>query len=95
MLKIFSKITFLLFLFLSNSFGDVVNSVDVLGNKRLSKESIMMFGKININKDYTNEDLNLILKDLYSTDFFKQIDLSIKNKKLLIKVLENPIIEDI
>ena len=95
MLRIFLKITLLLFLFLSNSFGDVVNSVDVLGNKRLSKESIMMFGKININKDYTNEDLNLILKDLYSTDFFKQIDLSIKDKKLLIKVLENPIIEDI
>ena len=49
MLRIFLKITLLLFLFLSNSFGDVVNSVDVLGNKRLSKESIMMFGKININ----------------------------------------------
>ena len=39
--------------------------------------------------------MNLILKNLYETNFFKQVNLNIENSILKIKVLENPIIEDI
>ena len=75
--------------------AEKINSVIVDGNKRLSKESIIVFGNIIINNDYNDQNLNIILKDLYSTNFFKDITLSIKNSVLYIKVVENPIIEDL
>ena len=40
-------------------------------------------------------ELNLILKRLFETDFFKNINLSFNNNLLLINVEENPIIENI
>ncbi|MBD1157206.1 outer membrane protein assembly factor BamA [Pelagibacterales bacterium SAG-MED20] len=95
MLKVIVKIFFLILLFTASSYSAIINSIDITGNKRLSRESILMFGKIDINKNYSNEDLNIILKDLYQTDFFKQIDINIENKVLKINVLENPIIENI
>ena len=75
--------------------AEKINSVIVDGNKRLSKESIIVFGNIIINNNYNDENLNIILKDLYSTNFFEDINLSLKNNVLYIKVVENPIIEDL
>ena len=95
MFKFLVKITFFIILSINSSHSEIINSIDISGNKRLSNESIILFGKIKINKNYSNEDLNEVLKDLYSTDFFKQINLNIDNNILKIKILENPIIEDI
>ena len=71
MLKFFIKIIFLIFLFTVNSYSLIISSVEITGNKRLSKESIILFGNITVDKNYSNEDLNIILKDLYQTDFLK------------------------
>ena len=75
--------------------AEKINSIIVDGNKRLSKESIIVFGNIIINNDYNDQNLNIIFKDLYSTNFFEDINLSVKNNVLYIKVVENPIIEDL
>ena len=39
--------------------------------------------------------MNRILKDLYDTNFFNNISISINNNVLIIKVDENPIINEI
>ena len=84
------------FLFFANLlFAEIVKEIVVEGNKRLSKESIIVFGNIVINNDYNQNELNLLLKDLYLTNFFKDIKLSVNNNVLTINVLENPIIEDL
>ena len=85
---------FLLF-FANLLFAEIVKEIVVEGNKRLSKESIIVFGNIVINNDYNQNELNLLLKDLYLTNFFKDIKLSVNNNILTINVLENPIIEDL
>ena len=54
-----------------------------------------MFSSLKIGKDYNEDDLNELLKDLYDTRFFKNVSVSIKNNKILINVIENPIIENI
>ena len=51
--------------------------------------------KYAINKEYNENDLNTVLKDLYQTNFFSQIKLNIDRGKLLIEVVENPIVEDV
>ena len=66
-----------------------------MGNKRLSKESIILFGKVEIGKDYNSNDLNTILKRLYETNFFEKINLKVVDGVLNIDVIENPIIDSL
>ena len=87
------KINLIIIFFASISFAEIIKGVNIEGNKRISKESIMVFGKINIGKNYSQDDLNVILKRIYSTKFFKKINLDIKDSILSITVDENPIIE--
>ena len=89
------KINLIIIFFASISFAEIIKGVNIEGNKRISKESIMVFGKINIGKNYSQDDLNVILKRIYSTKFFKKINLDIKDSILLITVDENPIIETV
>ena len=54
-----------------------------------------MFADINNDQDLTNDDLNKILKNLYDSNFFENVEVSILNSSLKIKVKENPIIDQI
>ena len=92
--KIF-KINLCLLFLTTISFAEIVKNIEVVGNKRISKESIVVFGNILINEDYNDDSLNLLLKNLYGTNFFKQVKLNINNNTLYIDVVENPIIEDL
>ena len=95
MFKIFIKINIILLLLVSSCFAEIINSINTSGNKRISKESIIVFGKIDLKKNYNQTDLNLILKNLYDTNFFKDIKLNLSDEVLNIKIIENPIIESI
>ena len=95
MLKIIFKINFILLFISSLSFAQIINDIMVDGNKRISKESIIVFGGIDFNKNYNDDDLNVILKNIYETNFFKEINLKINNSILEVLVIENPIIENL
>ena len=75
--------------------AEIVTEIDVVGNKRISSETIKMFANVSLNDDLSENDLNIILKKLYDTNFFDLVSVKITNKKLLINVKENPIIENI
>jgi outer membrane protein insertion porin family len=92
--KIF-KINLILLFFTTLSLAEIIKEVKVNGNKRISSESIVVFGDIILNTEYNDERLNAIFKKIYDTKFFKNISLEIKNSILNITVTENPIIEDI
>ncbi len=92
--KIF-KINFILFFLMSFSLAEVIKDVQIFGNKRISKETIIVLGNINLNADYNDDDLNTLLKNIYETNFFKDIKLELNNSTLNIKVIENPIIESV
>ena len=89
------KINLISLLIFSCLNADIIKEIKVSGNKRLSDESIIIFGNIELNKNYNNDNLNLILKDLYSTNFFENVKLDIDNEILVISVTENPIIEEL
>ena len=95
MFKIILKINLIVLFFVNFSYAATITKVDVKGNQRLSKESIILFGKISLNKNYNEDDLNIILKDLYETDFFSQVNIKIEGSKLIINLSENPIVEDV
>jgi len=94
----FNKILQINFIFLFLTcllHAEIIKDIKVKGNKRLSKESIMVFGQINLNKNYSQNDLNNILKNIYETNFFKNVSFKVIDSILEITVLENPIIESI
>ena len=95
MFKLLIKINIILLLLSNIALAEIINNIKVSGNKRISKESIVVFGEIDFTKKYNKKDLNQVLKNLYNTNFFKNIKLNINDKILEIIVVENPIIENI
>jgi len=75
--------------------AEVVKKIEISGNKRVSIETIQKYGDININKDYSEEDLNTILTSLYSTNFFDSVNIKLSNGILIVQVKEYPVINDL
>ena len=91
-------LTQLIVIFLFSSFNansNTIKKIEIVGNNRISDETILMFANLSTNQEIENLDLNDLIKDLYKTNFFKNISASFKDKTLLIKVEENPVINDI
>ncbi len=94
MFKILSIITFFV-LFISKTSAEIINEIKIINNERISKETILMFSDVKIGQNYTNDDLNIILKDIYNTNFFSNVSLEINNGILIIDVVENKIVQNI
>ena len=75
--------------------AEIINQVEIVGNERISNQTIINFADIKIGRDVQSEDLNLFLKNLYDTKFFEDVSLNLKNNVLKINVKEFPIIQEI
>ena len=97
LLKIYEIFNYLtnLSIFSSSLNAEIVNKITIEGNSRISEETIKVYGNIEINKNYSEIDLNKIINNLYSTEFFENVNISLKNNVLNIKVKEYPIINQL
>ena len=77
------------------SYAEIVTKYKVVGNKRISPETIVVFGDIKINEDYDAEKINELTKKLYDTNFFSYLEIKLNNGVLEILVKENPIIQNL
>ena len=95
MKKLLSIILSALFI-AGSSFAEIVNEIQISGNKRVSDETVKVYGEIKPEgSDFSNSDINNILKNLYSTNFFEDVNIEIRNKKLIINLIEYPVINEI
>ncbi len=83
------------FLFFFNLSAEIIQKLEVKGNSRISVETIRVYGEITLGNEYSNFELNEVLKNLYKTEFFEDIQLSLTNGTLNITVEEYPIINSI
>ncbi len=89
-------IIIILSLFFSSQLkAEVLKKLEIKGNSRISEETLKVYGEIQINKDYSTDDINAVIKKLYDTKFFSKISTSFVNNILTIIVEENPIINTI
>ena len=93
--KKISIIFILKLIFTQTSIADVIKDFKVEGNNRVSNQTVIMFSNLNIGDDANNDILNEALKNLYYTDYFKEISISFDSGLLNIKVEENPIIQSV
>ena len=73
----------------------IIKDIKVYGNERITLEAIKIFSPISINDDADEESLNDLLKELYKTNYFKNINAKIEKNILSIYVEEHPIIQNI
>ena len=95
MFRIFFFILFYLSFVTTYANSEIVSKIEVKGNERISEETIIMFSSVSLNDDLEEETLNYILKNLYDTNFFKNISIKFEKNVLEILVTENPLIENI
>ena len=95
MLKLFFKIFVILFFLSSSSESVNFNNILINGNERISKETILVFSEISEQQSFDENSINLILKKLYQTGFFKDVAVKFENQNLIISVIENPIIQTV
>ena len=76
-------------------FAEVINDIQIKNNNRITKETIITFGGIELGKDYSNEELNNILLDLYGTNFFSDIKFDIQDNILIVDVKERKLVQQI
>ena len=94
-----SKLKYVLFLiiFLISNIAksDIIKSIEVIGNDRISNEIVILFSELKIENEYSSNDLNDAIKKLYETKYFKNISIKTIDTKIIIEVKENPIIQSV
>jgi len=95
LIKVLSYTILLNFLFLSLSYSEILKEIKINGNERITDEIISMFSDIELGQDVKNSDINNIIKNLYETNFFNNVSVTLNNGIILINVDEAPIIENI
>ena len=95
MYKILLKIALVTLIFVNNSYAEIIKDIKISGNERFTKETIEIFTTVKVNDDINENKINFILKELYGTGFFKNVEVEFENNILKILVVENPIIQEI
>ena len=95
MYKILLKIILVTLIFINSSYAEIIKDIKISGNERVSSETIKIFTTVNVNDDINENRINFILKELYGTGFFKNVEIKFENNILKIQVVENPIIQEI
>jgi len=94
-MKNFLKLIFITLLFLSfikPALSEKINKIKIIGNERISDETVIVYGDIKKDLDYQPSDINLLIKKLFDTKFFSDIKINLENGVLNIEVVENPTI---
>ena len=73
----------------------IVKSINIEGNSRVSDETIKVYGQINLNENIDEIKLNKILNNLYSTNFFEDVKVNLKDGVLKIVVDEYPVVNQL
>ena len=87
----------LIFFFLktTNALSEVIKDIKIFGNDRISDETILVFSNISENQNIDDAEINTILKNLYETNFFKDVKVEYRDSILNIQVTENPLVYNI
>ena len=95
MFKIASHLLLVFIFLVSHSYANIFNQINVTGNERISKETILVLSNLKTGINYDDNQLNQSFKNLFQSNFFKDINFEVLDNVLNISIVENPIIEDL
>ena len=80
---------------ITSALSEQLKSIEINGNDRLADETIILFSNLKIGDEINKRTLNNTFKNLYQTNYFKDLKINFDFGKLIITVNENPIIQEI
>ncbi len=83
------------FFLISNASTEQLKEIKIFGNERLAKETIILFSNLSINDHVDANVINNTFKNLFRTDYFKDLKINYNSGVLEIVVEENPIIQEV
>ena len=92
MRKLLFTIFFLGYISFSFAEENSIKEIEINGNQRIDIETIISYSNVNLNDVYSDEKGNEILKSLFDTELFSNIEIKYSNNKLIIDIIENPTI---
>ncbi len=75
--------------------AEILKEVIVDGNKRVSDETIKLYGGIELNKNISEKEINEIINNLYETNFFENIEATFNKNILKISLIEHPVVNQL
>ncbi|HET9146652.1 MAG TPA: outer membrane protein assembly factor BamA [Acetobacteraceae bacterium] len=72
--------------------GTRIAAIDVTGNQRIDTSTILSYMVAQPGSPFNAHDINLSLKTLYATGLFKTVSITRQGDDLLVRVVENPIV---
>ena len=92
MKKLFVIIFYLISLAASFANNNTIEEIDIIGNQRIDTETIKSYAEVGPNDVYTDKKGNEILKNLFNTELFSNIEIRYESNTLFINLVENPTI---
>lgn len=90
----FLIVFFIIIFSTKNSFSENVNKINLIGNSSVSYETVLAIAEIKNEKFFASLDkLNNIQKKLFESNYFSNVDVSLSEGVLNIKLTENPLVE--
>ena len=74
------------------AYSAVISSISVQGNKLIPSQTIRDFAGVNFGTDLSPADINDVLRRLYDSGMFENVELQVSGSTLIITVIENPTI---
>ena len=78
-----------------SAYASVVSSISVSGNSRVEAETIRSYISIKTGKSFDAADIDDSVKQLYGTGLFTDVRISVSGSRLLITVVEAPIVNSV
>jgi outer membrane protein insertion porin family len=75
--------------------GPAITTIQVKGAERLEPQTVLSYIKMRVGQPYTKASADAALKDLYSTELFKDVQIDNDNGVVVIQVQENPVVNRI
>jgi outer membrane protein insertion porin family len=73
----------------------VVQRIVIQGNERIENETILAYLPIQVGDTVSADQLDAAVKALFRTDLFADVSVALQNGDLLVRVVENPIINQV
>ncbi|MGI9434479.1 MAG: outer membrane protein assembly factor BamA [Geminicoccaceae bacterium] len=74
---------------------DVIEGIDVRGNQRIEASTVRSYLAVEVGDPFDPDKLDESLKNLYASSFFDDVALKREGDRLLVSIVENPIINRI
>ncbi|AYQ56728.1 Outer membrane protein assembly factor BamA [Bathymodiolus thermophilus thioautotrophic gill symbiont] len=77
----------------SLAFSVPIKNIEILGLNAISRGTVLSYLPVEVGDDYGTQTSSKIIRVLYKTQFFKDIEVAEEDQVLKIKVIENPYIK--